>query len=43
MVYPERGFLIAQPVPGRRGRERTSACADAGFTSRLLTTDAASS
>ncbi|MFF0694386.1 YdcF family protein [Streptomyces tendae] len=42
LVYPERGYLISQPVPADviEAYERLR---QAGFTSRLLTTDAASS
>ncbi|WP_437007984.1 YdcF family protein [Streptomyces sp. enrichment culture] len=42
LVYPEQGYLISQPVPADviEAYERLY---HAGFTSRLLTTDAASS
>ncbi|MGW0597210.1 YdcF family protein [Streptomyces sp. NPDC002776] len=41
MIYPEQGFMISQPVPVDvlKAYERLS---QAGFTSRLLTTDAPS-
>ncbi|CAL9508399.1 YdcF family protein [Streptomyces sp. enrichment culture] len=42
LVYPERGYLISQPVPADVIEAYERLC-QAGFTSRLLTTDAASS
>ncbi len=42
LVYPEQGYLISQPVPADVIEAYERLC-QAGFTSRLLTTDAASS
>ncbi|MCW8116849.1 MULTISPECIES: YdcF family protein [Streptomyces violaceoruber group] len=42
LVYPEQGYLISQPVPADVIEAYERLC-HAGFTSRLLTTDAASS
>jgi hypothetical protein len=41
MIYPEQGFMISQPVPADviEAYERLR---QAGFTSRLVTTDAPS-
>ncbi|WP_186777738.1 YdcF family protein [Streptomyces salinarius] len=41
LVYPEQGFLISQPVPADVIEAYERLC-QAGFTSRLLTTDASS-
>ncbi|MCV2459630.1 YdcF family protein [Streptomyces sp. ICN988] len=41
LVYPEQGFLISQPVPADVIEAYERLC-QAGFTSRLLTTDAPS-
>ncbi|MEV5432326.1 YdcF family protein [Streptomyces sp. NPDC052701] len=41
MIYPEQGFMISQPVPADV-REAYERLRQAGFTSRLLTTDAPS-
>ncbi|MEU2964278.1 YdcF family protein [Streptomyces ardesiacus] len=41
LVYPEQGYLISQPVPADVIEAYERLC-QAGFTSRLLTTDAAS-
>ncbi|MEV6962006.1 YdcF family protein [Streptomyces sp. NPDC051207] len=38
MIYPEQGFMISQPVPAGV-REAYERLCQAGFTSRLLTTD----
>ncbi|MEV5310710.1 YdcF family protein [Streptomyces sp. NPDC052610] len=38
MIYPEQGFMISQPVPADV-REAYERLCQAGFTSRLLTTD----
>ncbi|OMI84553.1 hypothetical protein BSZ07_38415 [Streptomyces sp. M1013] len=42
LVYPEQGYLISQPVPADVIEAYERLC-QAGFTSRLLTTNAASS
>ncbi|BDD73164.1 MULTISPECIES: YdcF family protein [Streptomyces] len=42
LVYPEEGYLISQPVPADVIEAYERLC-QAGFTSRLLTIDAASS
>jgi hypothetical protein len=41
MIYPEQGFMISQPVPADV-REAYERLCQAGFTSRLLTTEAPS-
>ncbi|WP_369272179.1 YdcF family protein [Streptomyces sp. R11] len=41
MIYPEQGFMISQPVPADVSEAYERLC-QAGFTSRLLTTDAPS-
>jgi uncharacterized SAM-binding protein YcdF (DUF218 family) len=41
MVYPEQGFMISQPLPADVIEAYERLC-QAGFTSRLLTTDASS-
>ncbi len=41
MIYPEQGFMISQPVPADVA-EAYERLYQAGFTSRLLTTDAPS-
>ena len=41
MIYPEQGFMISQPVPADVAGAYERLC-QAGFTSRLLTTDASS-
>jgi uncharacterized SAM-binding protein YcdF (DUF218 family) len=41
MVYPEQGFMISQPLPADVIEAYEHLC-QAGFTSRLLTTDAPS-
>ncbi|MFE7897271.1 YdcF family protein [Streptomyces sp. NPDC057424] len=42
MIYPEQGFMISQPLPADVLKAYERLC-QAGFTSRLLTTDASSS
>ncbi|WP_432080022.1 YdcF family protein [Streptomyces sp. WAC 04229] len=42
MIYPEQGFMISQPVPSDVLGAYERLC-EAGFTSRLLATDAPSS
>ena len=41
MIYPEHGFIISQPLPADVLKAYERLC-QAGFTSRLLTTDAPS-